>query len=585
MTGLSGEGRRGGVQLASWRSKFRFNGGGSKMATKGKGMNMITKLIKLLFMRNEESHQERVGKHGNHVCRDDIHEQYFPCIANAKQTIRSISTDEVVSVSKLSSKTFKRVKEKNFVAGAKRAISVCGVSFNLRWIPGNEEQFGFWMCETPVTQELWTAIMGSNPSAFKGNSKRPVECVSWNDCQQFLGKINATSCELKFRLPTETEWEYASHAGSNGLFCRLSDGSEINETNLDRVAWFYTDLTTRYNQETHPVATKEPNAWGLFDMFGNVEEWTQDAKDKRRFYRGGGVFSSVYQCSVAGRDAADPDKSRRDSGFRLVADEISRQTIPSIKMNTRLSEVNPKKSLVAGTKRTIIVCGVPFNMRWIPENGMQRGFWMGETPVTDELWRVIMKTSKKPYISGMAFIAAGFKPLSDWSKMPSFYGVKLNGITAAYGISFLECQAFISKLNKQVECLSFRLPSEEEWKFARHAGDTKAFCLADGTKIFKNGLDRIDRSSDQSRLVAQTIPNAWGLYDMFGFLEEWTQSIPPPTHFFGEQKQRYEDFRVVCGNDTSQIKAMGCEFAHNVYKDLDGDVLGFRLAADEIGRQ
>jgi formylglycine-generating enzyme required for sulfatase activity len=111
-----------------------------------------------------------------------------------------------------------------------------------------------------VTQAQWQAVMGSNPSANKGDN-RPVESVSRNDAHDFLVKLNAKNDGYKYRLPTEAEWEYAARAGTTGA-----------PRSLDDVAW-YADNS---GDETHPVGQKKPNAWGLYDMFGNVREWVED---------------------------------------------------------------------------------------------------------------------------------------------------------------------------------------------------------------------------------------------------------------------------------------------------------------------
>ena len=124
---------------------------------------------------------------------------------------------------------------------------------------------GFWMAKTEVTQAQWQAVMGQNPSEFKG-ANRPVENVSWNDAREFLTKVNAILGNTdggKMVLPTEAQWEYAARAGETGLY---SGGT------LDEVAW-YDDNS---GSETHPVGTKKPNAWGLHDMLGNVWEWCAD---------------------------------------------------------------------------------------------------------------------------------------------------------------------------------------------------------------------------------------------------------------------------------------------------------------------
>jgi formylglycine-generating enzyme required for sulfatase activity len=120
----------------------------------------------------------------------------------------------------------------------------------------------------PVTQAQWTAVMEANPSEFRGED-RPVEQVSWDDCQAFLARLNALG-EGGYRLPSEAEWEYACRAGATGKFCFGDD-----ERLLGEHAW----TSENAGGQTHPVGQKRPNAWGLHDVHGNVWEWCQDWYD------------------------------------------------------------------------------------------------------------------------------------------------------------------------------------------------------------------------------------------------------------------------------------------------------------------
>ena len=184
-------------------------------------------------------------------------------------------------------------------------------------IPGRD----FAMCRYEVTQDLWRAVMGDNPSQFKGK-KGPVENVSWKSCQAFLTKLNAMPHArlygFVYRLPTEEEWEWACRAGAQGPFCRLSDGSEVSAENLDSVAWFKENSERR----THPVGEKEPNAFGLYDMHGNVWEWTSDTEDIFRVVRGGCWQGSADRCEASNRNVFYPDYRNNLIGFRLVRTEL-----------------------------------------------------------------------------------------------------------------------------------------------------------------------------------------------------------------------------------------------------------------------
>jgi len=129
---------------------------------------------------------------------------------------------------------------------------------------------GFWIFDTPCTQALWVAVMGegTNPSYFTGDAwpesaERPVDRVSWEACQEFVGRLNERLHGLVLNLPSEAQWEYACRAGSTVPRYR---------TNLDSIAWY----SKNSGEQTHPVARLEPNDWGLYDTLGNVWEWCAD---------------------------------------------------------------------------------------------------------------------------------------------------------------------------------------------------------------------------------------------------------------------------------------------------------------------
>ena len=201
----------------------------------------------------------------------------------------------------------------------------------------------YYIGETEVTQALWTAVMGNNPSNFKGDNL-PVEQVSWEDCQTFIGKLNDLTGK-RFRLPTEAEWEYAARGGNKSRHTQYS-GSSI----IDEVAWYWQNSGDKFltgdwdgdkikanNCRTRPVKTKKPNELGLYDMSGNVWEWCQDRYGSygsnaqtnptghgsgfRRVIRGGCWDYTERGCRSSNRFGYSRDGSYGNLGLRLALSE------------------------------------------------------------------------------------------------------------------------------------------------------------------------------------------------------------------------------------------------------------------------
>lgn len=201
---------------------------------------------------------------------------------------------------------------------------------------------GYYIAETEVTQALWEAVMGNNPSEFIGKN-RPVDSVNWDECNAFVSILNFIT-DKKFRLPTEAEWEYAAKGGN------MSKGYIFSgSNNLHEVAWYIVNsgdkplvdktyyLGDNNNCQTHDVKTKKPNELGIYDMSGNVAEWCEDeyleytadkqydpitpSYNKSKVHRGGDYRSRSRHCRNTFRVGFEPEYSTAAYGFRLVLDE------------------------------------------------------------------------------------------------------------------------------------------------------------------------------------------------------------------------------------------------------------------------
>jgi len=190
----------------------------------------------------------------------------------------------------------------------------------------------YYMSKYEVTQAQWKAVMGSNPSSFSGCDKCPVENVSWDDIQTFIQKLNAQTGQT-YRLPTEAEWEYACRAGTTTPF-NTGNNLTTSQANYHGDYPYNGNPKGEYRVKTTPVGTFAPNAWGLYDMHGNVREWCSDwygtypsgsqtnptgaATGSRRVFRGGSWYSFAQYCRSAYRYYSAPDNRDYYLGFRLV---------------------------------------------------------------------------------------------------------------------------------------------------------------------------------------------------------------------------------------------------------------------------
>lgn len=187
---------------------------------------------------------------------------------------------------------------------------------------------GFYICAHEVTQKQWRDVMGANPSRHKGDD-HPVDSVSWNDAQEFIKLLNQREGHNRYRLPSEAEWEYAARAGTKTRYFWGNDAGKLSDH-----AW----VKANANDVTHPVGTKKPNAFGLYDTSGNVREWVNDWYDDEHYakspktdpkgplsgygraYRGGSKDGMEFPTRSSYRWRETPDTRAQNLGFRLAMD-------------------------------------------------------------------------------------------------------------------------------------------------------------------------------------------------------------------------------------------------------------------------
>jgi formylglycine-generating enzyme required for sulfatase activity len=438
----------------------------------------------------------------------------------------------------------------------------------------------FYLGKYLVTQEQWEAMMGSNPSHFKG-PKNPVEQVSWDDCQLYLEKLNAKigTQSGKFGLPTAAQWEYACRAGSTTRYCFGDDESKFGE-----YAWYVENSGIT----THPVGQKKPNAWGLYDMHGNVWEWCQDwnedykkspvddpsgpTEGSVRVFRGGSWYHVAKHCRSAIRLSHLPRYKYADLGFRVAlipADKVSaaaeptpttappKQITNSIGMKLTLV---PSGEFMMGSKESAAAAVAFFKNNYNieltteqfenerPQHRVRisKPFYLGTYNVTRGQFRQFVKDSG--YVTdaepkGQLFPGAfGWSPDGKTFDRHDNYswrsaGFKQTDEHPVVCVSWNDAVAFCKWLSKR-EGKTYRLPTEAEWEYACRAGTTTRYYSGDDPETLAKVGDVADatakakfptwawtiKASDGyvfTAPVGQFKPNAFGLYDMHGNAGQW----------------------------------------------------------------
>ena len=383
-------------------------------------------------------------------------------------------------------------------------------------------QYGFWLGKYEVTHEQYKAIMGENPSEFTGGDKKPVENVNWYNAMSFCEKLTAREKEAgrlpagyKYTLPTDVEWEYACRAGTTTAF---NNGTNIPTEeqkygepcpNLDQVGWYWLNA----DGTVHTVGQKKPNAWGLYDMHGNVVEWTSSkalgVEGEAYIMRGGSWDHFAVDCRSASfiADKVDPNEKRGSYGFRVALSPITNNMDITIPLSNTVSLE------MIWIKPGTFTMGSPENELGRSDDEVQhqvtltKGYWLGKYEVTQAQYEAV--TGSNP---------ANFKG----SNRP------VENVNWFDAVNFCEKLTEIEKAAGRLpEGYEYTLPTEAQWEYACRAGTAAALNsgknLSDESECSE--MDEVGwygyNSDNETHSVGQKMPNAWGLYDMHGNVWEW----------------------------------------------------------------
>jgi formylglycine-generating enzyme required for sulfatase activity len=435
---------------------------------------------------------------------------------------------------------------------------------------------GYWMADSQVTQELWMAISGGeNPSFFRGES-RPVERVSWDDCDQWIVKLCKHFDAVEFALPTEAQWEYACHRRSNE-----SKVFESISTEIPNYAWFARNSSST----THPVKTLQANQLGLHDMLGNVWEWCRDwygeysrgnEKDPSgpeqgefRVDRGGSWDDPPQYIRAACRGKYSPNRHDYDLGFRLLssaqgAEPSERAMLPVAEQGTELASPIQVRVKDKEQSRSDSFWKSGVKPQWVSDYGRDHyGLWCEfQVPRYDEKGLV---TQRMRWIKPGTFLMGSTGEekklelndetqhevtltqgywLADtqvtqelWRSIvhenPSRHPGDANPVEQ---ISWSDCQEWLRKISKSIPTLELTLPTEAQWEYACRAGSTTAYCFGDDPKELPKYGWFNRNSKPTTHPVKKLQPNDWGLYDMHGNVWEWCSD-------------RYDDYKKSSTSD------------------------------------
>lgn len=482
-----------------------------------------------------------------------------------------------------------------------------------------------------VTQELWQAIMGNNPSRFLGDLNRPVDFISWDDCQRFIERLNNLT-NKQFRLPTEAEWEYAARGGKRSMRYKYAGGNSIDE-----VAWY----NNNSDNTSHSVGMKKPNELNLYDMSGNVWEFCQDWFDyygeestnnpmgpslgSMRVLRGGAWNDIEWGCRVSYRKNTNQWNAVNGIfGLRLALDIDSTKfslskTVVEIEDGECLSIgiLNGRGNYTVYGDSTIVrnkIYGERLEL-----TGMKEGITSiivedNETKAQATITAIVDAPVTRSFtVNGVTFRMIRVKggtftmgPSTHLVTLSDYYIAEtevtqelyraITGTNPSSNVSgtsgdkykrpveqvnFTDILYFLQLLNYKAN-VTFRLPTEAEWEFAAIGGNKSHGYMFSGSNVAND----VAWYNVSTQVVATKTPNELGLYDMTGnvaeFCSDWWAylSSEPETNPIGPSTGTY---RVIRGghfaNTESQLKVK----VRNIQMEPQTRVnlVGFRFAMDQ----
>ncbi|MBO4545877.1 MAG: SUMF1/EgtB/PvdO family nonheme iron enzyme, partial [Verrucomicrobia bacterium] len=381
---------------------------------------------------------------------------------------------------------------------------------------------GYWLSQYEITQPQYEAIMGTNPSHYKG-ADLPVHYVSWYDAKAFCEKLTEIEKaagrlpeEYEYTLPSEAQWEYACRAGTTTALNsgkNLSGG--LSSPEMDEVGWY------KYNVDksrVQSVGQKLPNAWGFYDMHGNVAEWCLDKYESYPYdtskpvtdplalisnrdpvIRGGSYEDTAGDCRSACRDKENGDHGNSKTGFRVALTFSKNMTIPlSGDVDLDMIWVEPGNFTMGSYESE--------DGRDEDENEhrvtLTEGYWLGKYEVTQAQYEAVMGSNPSQFTGADLPVE-----MVSWDDATNFCA-KLTAIELAAG--------------RLPEGYKYTLPTEAQWEYACRAGSWAT--LYNGSSMIQN-LNKLawfkDTSSGTTHPVGQKQPNDLGMYDLYGNVFEW----------------------------------------------------------------